>query len=245
MTEPNHDGNQHERIQEVAPGVFVGIPYPYDGAMAMVVGDTHTLVVDGTSYRLFAEQMMAEVERRTRPQRRILALTHRHFDHFAGLAAFPEPILAPAGTRDALTTYDAAWIDENVPYWIEHDMLKTEWLGTPEVRLPEINFADRVSIDLGGLTVEMIHVGGHVDEIAVAWIPDREVLIASDTIGNGRDLYLDESNGPAWIDAMRRLQQLPAAVVVPGHGPVGGHSLIDSQLEALERADHDAPRRSA
>jgi glyoxylase-like metal-dependent hydrolase (beta-lactamase superfamily II) len=234
-----------ERIQEVVPDVFVGIPYPYDGAMCVVVGSETTLIMDGTSYQDFAKEFVDEVESRTRVQRRLCALTHRHFDHWAGLAAFDESIIAPRETREILDTYDQEWLTTNTTQWIDAGMLETEWLGTPRVRLPDILFDNQVSIDLGGLTVELIHIGGHVTDIAVAWIPERGVLFAADAIGNGRDLYLDESDGPSWIAALERISALPITTVVPGHGPVGDRSLIDAQLESLRTADHDAPRRSA
>lgn len=234
-----------EQITEVADGVFAGIPYPYDGAMGAVVGAERSLVIDGTSYPLFARDFIADVEARTRAQPATSFVTHRHFDHFAGLAAFDGSIIASRLTRRVLETYDETWLKTNTERWIAGGLLRTEYLGTPTVRLPDLLFSGEVTVDLGGITVELIHIGGHCTDLAVAWVPTTGTLFASDAIGNGRDLYLDESDAIAWIVALEKLAELPVRVVVPGHGPIGDRSLLDAQIAALRSVDPQARRRSA
>lgn len=229
------------QLEQVSETTFVGIPYPFDGAMAAVVGEELTLVVDGTSYPLFAEQFVSEVEQRADRRRRVLVLTHRHFDHFAGLAAFEEPILAPRLTREVLEEYDSTWLEQNVGQWLEHGLLKPELLGDPRVRLPQLQFEGPMRIDLGGTVAELIPVGGHVPDIAVVYLPDEEVLIASDAVGNGRDLFLDESDADDWIAALERLSERAVTTVVPGHGPIGGRDLLRQQLDTLQEHRRSHP----
>jgi len=220
-----------DQFQRVGSRVHVGIPRPYDGAMAAVVGDDFLLVVDGTSYAPFAAEFVARVESERGVRPRILVVTHQHFDHFAGLNAFTEPIIATRLTEEILRRYDQRWLDENLAVWKERDMVITELLGEPAVRLPSILIDGPVRLDLGGVTADVLPVGGHVPDLAVVHVAGEGVLLASDMIGNGRDLIFDDSDLGAWAAALERFAALPITTVVPGHGPVAGPELLQQQLD--------------
>jgi len=99
--------------------------------------------------------------------------------------------------------------------------------------VPEIGFEDRLEIDVGGKTVALDFLGeAHTHDGIVAWIPDDRVLFggngvrdADGWVGNIGDANLEE-----WSQTIANIQERygNAAIVVPGHGAVGGPELLSS-----------------
>ena len=54
----------HREIEEIAPGVWLGVPAPGEGAMGAVAGEHLTLYIDTTSYPPFASRFVETVEAR-------------------------------------------------------------------------------------------------------------------------------------------------------------------------------------
>ncbi len=124
-----------ETIAEVAAGVWVGIPGPGEGAMAAVVGGGELVVLDSTSYTVFARRFVEHVATATGvggPT--LLYLSHRHFDHFGGAAAIDAPVVGHRLTREGIARFDDAWIERNVAEWTRRDMVVPELVGEPEAR---------------------------------------------------------------------------------------------------------------
>jgi cyclase len=221
------------QIEEIAAGVWRGEPGPSEGVMGAVVGDELTLIIDSTSYPPFAARFVEAVAN-DRP--RLLYITHRHFDHFGGAAAIDAPIMSHRLTRAALAGYDDGWVARNVEHWVSNGMMDPELVGEPRVVIPQIAFEERAAVDVGGLEVRLWHVGGHCSDQTVAYVAAHRLLWGSDNVFSDRDdPPIAHADVPTWIAALEQLRELPIDIVVPGHGPVGGVELIDSQLEQLQR----------
>lgn len=84
-------------------------------------------------------------------------------------------------------------------------------------------FDDTLTLDVGGREVTLFHYGpAHTLGDAVAWVPDQRVLYTGDL------LFLDvcpliwDGTATRWLAALDAMLALDPAVVVSGHGPVGG-----------------------
>lgn len=85
---------------------------------------------------------------------------------------------------------------------------------------PTVLFRDRLAIDLGERTVEVLHLGrGNTPGDAVVHVPSTRTVVTGDLVVAPTPFGIN-SFPPDWIDAMRRLLAIDAAVLVPGHGPV-------------------------
>jgi glyoxylase-like metal-dependent hydrolase (beta-lactamase superfamily II) len=103
-------------------------------------------------------------------------------------------------------------------------------------------------LELRDRRLEVMHRPGHSPSDTVFWDSERRILIAADhllpTISSNplisRPLDGSERRTQAlvsYIDSLRKTRELPAEIVLPGHGdPVTDHvALIDERLEKTER----------
>jgi cyclase len=225
----------NETIEQIAEGVWVGIPGPGEGAMAAVVDAGKMLILDTTSYNVFAERFAGQVAARTDCEPSLLYISHRHFDHFAGADAINAPVIGHWLTRQAMARYSQEWMDRNIAEWTRLGMVVPELVRDPKVVLPEILFDAGLTVRIGAHTVELIHVGGHCADQTVAYLPEERVFFGSDNIFHQKEPYVGDGDLVTWIESLRSFQQRPINLVIPGHGPVGGPELIDAQIEQLEQ----------
>ena len=103
-------------------------------------------------------------------------------------------------------------------------------------------------LDLAGRRLEVMHRPGHSPSDTVFWDSDRRILIAADhllpTISSNplitRPLDGSDQRTQAlvtYIDSLRKTRELPAEIVLPGHGdPITDHAaLIDERLQKTEQ----------
>jgi glyoxylase-like metal-dependent hydrolase (beta-lactamase superfamily II) len=162
--------------------------------LGLVVGRSGSLVVDAGASPAHARSLSAELERHDLPPPRCVALTHWHWDHGFGLGAFDVPALAGAETRRivgvlaGLDWSDEA-LDERVAQGREiafcRDMLRLELLDRADrrLRVPERDINSAATLDLGGLSCRLLHVGGdHSPDSIVVHVPQEGVVFLGDAV---------------------------------------------------------------
>jgi glyoxylase-like metal-dependent hydrolase (beta-lactamase superfamily II) len=107
---------------------------------------------------------------------------------------------------------------------------------------------DGEELRLGDRTLEVQHRPGHSPSDTLFWDADRRILIAADhliahissnpLISRPLDGTVERPKAlMTYIESLRRTRELPAEIVLPGHGePITDHrSLIDERLELHHR----------
>lgn len=149
-----------------------------------------------------AKWLEAELKKRFNQPVKYLIYSHDHRDHIAGGEVFA----------------DAAVV-------IAHENAKLAIIGERRpTAVPNITFSDRMTIELGGKTVELQYVGrGHSDNMIVMNFPAERALFAVDFISVKRLPYknLSDSYFPDWMAALRVVEGMDFDILVPGHGPMG------------------------
>ena len=102
---------------------------------------------------------------------------------------------------------------------------------------PTRAFDRELTLDLGRRTVELRFLGlGNTPGDAVVWVPDARVVATGDLLVAPTPYAFGSFIG-AWPATLRALMQLPAAAIVPGHGPVMHEwsyaSLVAETLDTL------------
>jgi glyoxylase-like metal-dependent hydrolase (beta-lactamase superfamily II) len=167
--------------------------------LGVVAGERATLLVDAGNSPAHARLFLAEVARLKVAPPQFLVLTHWHWDHIFGAATIALPTLAHLETRRRLVEM-AGWdwsdaaLEERVAAGLEiefcRDMIKAELPDRTDLilRPPDIAFTDRVELDLGGVSAQLIHVGGdHAADSTIVFIPEERVVFMSDCLAP--DLY--------------------------------------------------------
>jgi glyoxylase-like metal-dependent hydrolase (beta-lactamase superfamily II) len=169
----------------------------------------------------FANWLKAELAERYDVPVRYVLYSHHHDDHASGAAAF----------ADTATLVGHENMIPNLAREADNPIFQ-------DVRSPDVTFTDRISVTLGGKTVEMIHaLPSHSDDSAIIRFPGERTIFAVDFVNVGRVPFENFGGGPVapWIEANKHLQAtVNYDIVVPGHGPVGTPADVDDSTRYLE-----------
>lgn len=208
---------------------------PYDPtdrpALGVVVGERQTLLVEAGNSDAHVATLRDHLRRHALPEPTMVVLTHWHWDHVFGTGSLDVPTVASTETKrcvDVLIGLDwsDAALDRRVAEGVEipfcRDNLRRELPDRAGLRIrpPEVSFRDAVSLDLGGVTCEVLHVGGdHTHDATIVHVLDDRIVFLSDC------LYEDMYHPPnrytttKLFPLMDRLLALDAELYVWGHQP--------------------------
>ena len=149
-----------------------------------------------------ARWLKQELKARFDSSVKYLIYSHDHRDHIAGGEVF-----APQATVIAHQKARAAIIGEQRP-----------------TAVPDITFTDRMTVTLGGKSVELIYLGlSHSDNMIVMHFPEERAVYTVDFVSVKRLPYKNFSDAyfPEWIEAVKKVEAMDFDILVPGHGPIG------------------------
>ena len=91
-----------------------------------------------------------------------------------------------------------------------------------DIVLPDIEFNDKLTIDLKGKQIELLHLGpSHSPDDVQLWMPKERLLISGDIAFNVRMLpVLDHTDVKGWIQTWDKVEALKPKIIIPGHGGV-------------------------
>lgn len=221
------------RWLEVGDGVLARRYGELDLTVGLVLGTERALVVDTRGdARQGAELAAAVREITTLPL--VVAITHAHFDHCFGTAAFvPAPVHALPRCRAVLAATAAAQRSRWAAHYRDRgDPGTADALAATEPRLPDADAP--AALDLGGRPVELLHPGrGHTDHDLVVAVPDAGVVFAGDLVEQGAPPDLEDAVVPEWPATLDALLALRPHTVVPGHGDPVGPAFVAGQRAEL------------
>jgi cyclase len=208
-------------IRKVKDGLFV-IP-GYDGAVtggnvAVRVTNDGVIIVDDRLPPSSA-QIAAKVRSVTPQPIRYVVSSHHHGDHTGG---HPEFI--------------------KVAEIVAHRNNRANMVRGTQAALPRVVFADQMSVFLGSVEVQALHLGrGHTDGDAVTYFPDLRTVHTGDLVVWGKRTdgtqltpFVDRRNGGSlneWVGTIEKLLAIDFDAAIPGHGPV----LTKDQVRTFHR----------
>ncbi|UVS77607.1 MBL fold metallo-hydrolase [Actinokineospora sp. UTMC 2448] len=219
---------------EIADGVHARRHTELDQTLGLVVGHSRALVIDtGTDETHGAEFAAAIRELTDLPW--TVVITHAHFDHFLGTAAFGDvPVYAHPRCGPAMTAVDhrGAWARR---YREQGKPELAERVERARIVLPTHEVDDRVDLDLGGRRVTLLHPGlAHTDHDVAVHVPDAHVVFAGDMVEEGAPPSIGDDAHPArWPGALDVLLALRPTTVVPGHGEPVDPGFVAAQRDAI------------
>ncbi|MGY4712172.1 MBL fold metallo-hydrolase [Mycolicibacterium sp. CBM1] len=210
-----------------------------DVTVGLVQGRDGTLLIDCGTTLSEAHAIAMDVVELTGSAVTHVVLTHHHFDHILGSAAFGDAQLygSPA-VAAALTTRVGEVRTDALSYGADPQQVDAAIAG--------IRALDHVvataDLDLGGRIAHVEHPGrGHTDHDLVVAIGagtphQRVVVFCGDLVEESADPAIDAgSDLAAWPSTLDRLLALggPAAAYVPGHGATVDAAFVRRQRDWL------------
>lgn len=222
-------------VRELEPGLFrIGNSMVF---MDLIVGAHHALLFD-TGYG-FGE--LKALVRSLTDKPLYVVNSHGHVDHACGNAQFGGAWIHPAdlalaqehnGPQMRMAELETA----EVP--MDFDLESYLHLGPGEL----IPVEEGHSFDLGGLTLEVIHLPGHTAGSIGLWCPEKRLLWVGDAINCFVWLFLPEAQPlEVYAASLHKAARLPFTHMIQSHesDPVPKGKLWD-YLDLAEHLDFEA-----
>jgi alkyl sulfatase BDS1-like metallo-beta-lactamase superfamily hydrolase len=192
---------------------------------------------------------------------RYIIFTQGHVDHVGGLDSVRDPdtiVVAQANwttwrdDNERLIRYRASRsafaFKDTLVTGIQaiQQRLGTKHLAGQSAPVVDLDFADTLTLEVGGRRLELISVpGGETTDSLVIWLPDERICLCGNTFGPlfGHIPNLVTMRGDRYRDALtaissiERVRDLRPELLVTGHfAPIAGADLINAELTRLRDA---------
>src|SRR5690242_4942771 len=188
-----------------------------DPNTGIVVGDDAVMVIDAQATPATAETVIERIRTVTDKPIKYVVLSHYHAVRVLGASGYgAEHIICSEGTRDLIVERGAQDYKSQLQRF---PRLFQAAETIPGLTWPTMTFADRMSLWLGKLQVDIIHAGrGHTKGDTIVWLPEERVLFSGDLVEYGATPYCGDAHFGDWPGTLDRLAALQPKALVPGRG---------------------------
>lgn len=207
--------------------------YTYENAghnnnLSFVIGDESVLVVNGSSAYLLAQALHDEIKKLTDLPVKYVVDENGQTHAAGGNNYWKEQGATIIAHSDA-----AEEIESRGPQGLERlkAILKERVEGSEVIPIDQ-TFEESMTLDLGGISVDLLHLGpAHSAGDITVHVPSENVVIAGDIAFHQRMLPVFPETNTAewletWINAFTPLAQ--DAIIVPGHGDPTNFEQVDT-----------------
>ncbi|WP_329387852.1 MBL fold metallo-hydrolase [Streptomyces sp. NBC_01716] len=222
--------------ERLAPGVGRRRLPGWDATVGLVVGADAVLLYDTGSTLREGSEIRAQAQALCGRRVTHIALSHPHFDHVLGTAAFSGAEIYGAVGLGELLLRDRESLRATA---VRHGVPASEAATAVDVLVvPDHPVTGEWTLDLGGRQVLLANVGpGHSGHDLALLVPgDREIVFCGDLVEESGEPQAGDDAIPArWPAALDRLLALGGgdAVYVPGHGAAVDAAFVRAQRGAL------------
>jgi cyclase len=218
------------RVKKLADGVYVHTGKGFDSNSGIILTQEGVVVIDTGQNPIESRDIMATVKKLTSMPVRLVIDTEPHADHTTGHFVFSPPAIVVAAAGGGLSMRGA---ERNAP-----DRIGRLAATSPEMKAalegyrfiaPHIEYHDRMTINLGGRTFELMHLKGvHSESDSAIWLPNERVLFsASAFVVNQVNILRPFVTIPDILAAGKMMKALNPEHVVPGHGTPGTAKIFE------------------
>ncbi|WP_151733611.1 MBL fold metallo-hydrolase [Paenibacillus tengchongensis] len=198
--------------------------------LAAIGGRQRTLLMDGGNSPSHARLFQKELAGRGLRQPDLMALTHWHWDHSFGIAAWNVPVLAHREAADTLAGLAGLdWSDECLQRLVEAqtiseasaEHIRLEYGDKRDIRIlpPDIVFTGRLTVQLGGVTCELVHVDSdHSPDSCILYVREDRTLFLGDALGPAVYGGPRRYNGARFLRLLETVYGYDADWFVESHG---------------------------
>jgi cyclase len=223
-------------LQKLADGVYAFVGKLNDANAMVIVTTQGVIVVDTGNNPPETRILLEDIQSVTAQPVRYVIITQNHGDHVGGTPLFSPP--ATVIVHDRVAKDWAAMKDYQVKSWRKRFPERAVALAGLKPIDTVVSFSDRMTLHLGGKTVELIYVDdAHNPGDVAVWLPEEGVMHAGFVgyIGRHPDIRPDYSHGTTagMLKQLDTLSALKPKIIVPAHGPVGNITALSTLTDYL------------
>jgi cyclase len=221
-------------IEEIKDRIYANVDYEFanvaciNTTQGLVLVDTPTLPRNISNWKEFMNGL--------KPNRvAYIISTHHHFDHLIGNNQIGGTVIMQEEARTEMLEEGATLRESFVPVFPGLTREEVDFVLAEPLITPEITFSDTMSLFLGDLTLQLIHIGGHSAGSICVYVEKERVLLAGDNVTSGRHPYKGDGNFTDWMRALRWMKELDIDTIIPGHGEICRPDELDRLIEYFSR----------
>jgi glyoxylase-like metal-dependent hydrolase (beta-lactamase superfamily II) len=216
-----------------------------DPNSGVIIGEKYILVSDTTATPLMAQDLIARIRQVSDKPIKYVLLTHYHAVRVLGASAYlaegATEIIASKGTHDLIVERGAQDMQSEMDRF---PRLFRRADSVPGLTWPSLVVGDGtpgrqggISVDLGGVTVDIWHPGaGHTRGDTIAWVAAEKVLFSGDLVEFEAGVYTGDAHLEEWPTTLEALRALGAEAIVPGRGEaMQGNANVNKALDYTKR----------
>jgi quinoprotein relay system zinc metallohydrolase 2 len=220
-------------VEVVAPGIYVHHGVHEEATVAnqggianigFVIGDAAVAVIDSGGSPMEGKALLAAIRQKTQLPVRYVINTHFHPDHVMGNAAFVSPNGAASAAEHTEfighKNLPIGLLSRRDSYVAGYEAVFGAGSAKDAIVVPSHLVSGAETIDLGHRVLEIrAFPTAHTDSDLIVIDQTSKTLFSGDLVFLERTPAVDGSI-LGWLKAIETLRAIPAARVVPGHGPV-------------------------
>lgn len=222
----------------------------------LIESDGETLLVDTLMSVKLTRDMLAEFRAKVPAAATIdrLVNTHANPDHYFGNQLLKDSeIIATAKTAEGMAEFNPALLEGLGANWramgeageflFETMGRKFDFSGV-EVTLPTRTFEEKLTLQVGSKTVELVDVGpAHTASDTLVIVPEDRIVFTGDILFNEGTPIMWAGPIENWIAACDTICGLDVETVVPGHGPITDKQAVRNLKAYFEYVRDEARAR--
>ncbi|MGC2486574.1 MAG: alkyl sulfatase dimerization domain-containing protein [Acidimicrobiales bacterium] len=234
-------------IAEITPSVAF-LP---NFANCTAISTDDGLVMVDTGSPLTAQSVHEEIRTWSSLPLNSAIYSHGHIDHVFGVGQFEEEATEEGWPAPRVLAH--AHLPRRFDRYIltagYNEIINQRQFAAPnlrwprEYRYPDETYERELDLVVGSTRIHLRHERGETDDATVTWIPDEKVLCSGDLFiwnsPNAGNPQKVQRYPLEWAQALRRMCELGAEYLLPGHGlPIFGrdriHQALSETAEYLE-----------
>jgi cyclase len=229
-------------FQKVADDVYAFVGKRNDANALVVVTTQGVVLVDTGNSPPETRVLQNFIQSVTAQPVRYVIISQNHGDHNGGTPLFAPP--ANVIVHDRVAKDWASWKPYQIKSWRKRFRERADAMKDVNPIDTVLSFSDRMTLKLGGKTIELIYVDDPYNpgDIAI-WLPESGVMHAGFVgyLDRHPDIRPDYSHGTTMgmLKQLEVLSALKPKVMIPAHGPLADvkdlHALTDYLLLARQK----------
>ena len=204
----------YSAIGATAPGTYENSGH--NNNLSFIVTPGGVVVFNAGANYLLAEALHEEIRKITDQPVKFVVLENGQGHAMLGSSYWRKQgvtIIAHKETLHEIQENKAALMSQGLAQ-VREKMFKTQVVEPDEV------FEDKRVIELGGVRMELLHLGpSHSPGDIMLWMPKEKLIITGDMAFHQRLLpVFEHTDTGAWLETWEKFEALGAKFVIPGHG---------------------------